>query len=93
MAGDPAWYATHLAAAQIWNQQAFNASQDSYVPASKIPAITAAVLDKCHALDGVKDSVIDDPRKCHFDPSVLLCKGGDSDTCLTQAQVESLKKI
>ncbi len=93
VAGDPAWNATHLAAAQIWNQQAINASQDSYVPASKIPAITAAVLDKCDTLDGVKDGVIDDPRKCHFDPNVLLCKGGDSDTCLTGPQVEALKKI
>ena len=93
VAGDPAWYATHLAAAQIWNQQAISASQDSYLPAGKIPAITAAVLDKCDALDGVKDGVIDDPRKCHFDPTVLLCKGADSDTCLTGAQVESLKKI
>ena len=69
------------------------ANQDSYVPASKIPAITAAVLDKCDALDGVKDGVIDDPRKCHFDPAVLLCKGSDSDTCLTGPQVEALKKI
>ncbi len=93
VAGDPAWYATHLAAAQIWNQQAINASQDSYVPVSKIPAITAAVLDKCDELDGVKDGVIDDPRKCHFDPAVLLCKGSESDTCLTGPQVEALKKI
>ncbi len=93
VAGDSAWYATHLAAAQIWNQQAIMANQDSYVPASKIPAITAAVLDKCDALDGVRDGVIDDPGKCHFDPSVLLCKGGDSDACLTRQQVEALKKI
>ena len=93
VAGDPAWYATHLAAAQIWNQQAIMGNQDSYVPTSKIPAITAAVLDKCDALDGVKDGVIDDPRKCHFDPSVLLCKSSDSDTCLTAPQVEVLKKI
>ncbi len=93
VAGDPAWYATHLAAAQIWNQQALMGNQDSYVPASKIPAITAAVLDKCDALDGMKDGVINDPRKCHFDPAVLLCKGGDSDTCLTGPQVEALRKI
>jgi Tannase and feruloyl esterase len=93
VAGDPAWYATHLAAAQIWNQQAIMANQNSYVPASKLPAITAAVLDKCDELDGVEDGVIDDPRKCHFDPAVLLCKGGDSDTCLTGPQVEGLKKI
>jgi Tannase and feruloyl esterase len=93
VAGDPAWYATHLAAAQIWNQQAIMANQDSYVPARKLPAITAAALDKCDELDGVKDGVIDDPRKCHFDPGALLCKGGDSDTCLTRPQVEALKKI
>ena len=60
---------------------------------AEIPAITAAALDKCDALDGVKDGVIDDPRKCHFDPAVLLCKGGDSDSCLTGPQVEALKKI
>jgi feruloyl esterase len=69
------------------------ASQDSYIPAKKLPLIEAAVVDKCDAIDGVKDGVIDDPRKCHFDPAVLLCKGADSDTCLTSPQVEALKKI
>lgn len=93
VAGDPAWYATHLNAAQIWNVQAIMSDDASYIPASKLPAIEAAVLDKCDALDGVKDGVIEDPRKCHFDPAVLLCKSPDSDACLTGAQVQALKKI
>jgi hypothetical protein len=93
VAGDPSWYATHLAAAQIWNVQALMSDEASYVPASKIPAIAAAVLEKCDALDGMKDGVIDDPPKCHFDPAALLCKGADSSTCLTGPQVEALKKI
>ena len=38
----------------------------SYIPASKLPAIEAAALDACDALDGVKDGVIDDPTQCHF---------------------------
>jgi len=44
-------------------------------------------------LDGVKDGLLNDPRKCKFDPSVLLCKGGDSDSCLTQAQVDGAKLV
>jgi hypothetical protein len=93
VAGDPAWYATHLAASQVWNVQAIMASQDSYIPANKLPAIEAAVLNKCDVLDGVKDGVINDPMKCHFDPKVLLCKGAESDGCLTGPQVEALQKI
>ena len=47
----------------------------------------------CDANDGVKDGVLNDPRACRFDPKVLLCKEGDSDTCLTAPQVAALKKI
>ena len=55
--------------------------------------IHKAVLDACDALDGVKDGVLDDPRKCHFDPAVLACRAGDAPDCLTAAQVEAVKKI
>jgi feruloyl esterase len=41
----------------------------------------------------VTDTVIDDPTKCSFDPAVLLCKGAESDDCLTEKQVAALKKI
>jgi feruloyl esterase len=27
-------------------------------------------------VDGLKDGIIDDPRRCHFDPAKLLCKNG-----------------
>jgi len=64
-----------------------------YIPAAKIPAINQAVLDACDAQDGLKDGVINDPRQCHFDASVLLCKGKESDACLTSRQVDSLKMI
>ncbi len=64
-----------------------------YIPAAKVPAINQAVLDACDAQDGLKDGVINDPRQCHFDASVLLCKGKESDACLTSRQVDSLKMI
>jgi hypothetical protein len=64
-----------------------------YIPPTKIPAISTAVLAACDSLDGLKDGILNDPRQCHFDPSVLLCKGKESDACLTKAQVSSLKLI
>jgi feruloyl esterase len=60
---------------------------------SKIPAIAKAVNAACDAKDGVTDGVLNDPRQYHFDPASLLCKEGDSDSCLTQPQVTALKKL
>ena len=56
-------------------------------------AVETAALAACDARDGVTDGVIDDPTKCSFDPSVLLCKGAESDGCLTEKQILALKKI
>ena len=41
---------------------------DGYIPAAKVAAIAEAVNNACDALDGVKDGVLNDPRRCHFDP-------------------------
>lgn len=91
LAGAPANYWTPVFAAFIWNQQATQG--DAYITTNKVPAIANAVLAACDANDEVKDGVLNDPRECHFDPSVLLCKQGDSDSCLTAPQVAALKKI
>jgi len=93
IAGDPAYFSTHQNAANIWNMQALVADPTSYIPSSKLPAIEAAVLSDCDALDGIQDGLIENPTKCHFNPERLLCKGADSNTCLTHPQVEALKKI
>ena len=69
------------------------ADQASYIPASKLPAIEAAALGQCDAADGVKDGVIENPLACRFDPSVLLCKGEEADSCLTARQLTTLKTI
>jgi tannase/feruloyl esterase len=93
IAGAPAANFTRMAAGFTWNVQSVEADPASYIPADRFPAIEKAALAACDALDGVKDGVIDDPRKCHFDPAVLLCRGAESDGCLTQPQVVALKKI
>ena len=93
IAGAPANFWTHLLTQAAWDIQATMQDPAAYIPAAKIPAIEAAALAACDALDGVKDGVLDDPSKCHFDPSQLLCKGPESDACLTAPQVGALKKI
>lgn len=93
LAGAPANYWTHLLSSSLWDAQATTLDPASYIPSSKVPAIANAVLAACDAEDGVKDGILNDPRKCHFDPATMLCKAGDSDSCLTQPQVTALKKV
>lgn len=93
IAGAPANQFTHILSGFVWNLQATLNDPASYIPATKLKAIEAAALAACDARDGVTDGVIDDPAKCSFDPSVLLCKGAESDACLTEKQVTALKRI
>jgi len=94
LAGGPANSATHLLVAAVYNIQVPALTNSaSYIPTSKIPAISAAALAACDALDGVTDGILNDPRQCHFDPAVLRCRGTESDDCLNSAQVAQLKRI
>jgi hypothetical protein len=53
-----------------------------------------AVLEKCDALDGVRDGQIDDPRICHYDPGKLACrKGLEPPACLTNEQVTAARLL
>ncbi|HEY6332936.1 MAG TPA: tannase/feruloyl esterase family alpha/beta hydrolase [Blastocatellia bacterium] len=93
IAGAPANFWTHLVTGAIWNAQALVETPDSFIPPAKLPAIQKAVLAACDGLDGVNDQLIEDPRVCKFDPEVLKCKGEDSNECLTEPQIQALKKI
>jgi feruloyl esterase len=66
-----------------------NRTPAAVIPASKYPMIHNAVLDRCDALDGVRDGVIDDPTKCPVDLATLTCRGEERADCLTQDQVET----
>jgi hypothetical protein len=96
IAGAPANNFTHLLAGAVWDAQATLSDPASYIPASKIPVISAAVRAACDAQDGVKDDLLSDPRKCAFDPATILCSQGepaDSNSCLSPAQIAALKKL
>ena len=90
--GAPWNYQSHSNAGFVWDAQTLSAP-GAAIPASKLPAINAAVLAACDAKDGLADQVIEDPAKCAFHPETLLCKGAESDACLTQAQITALNKL
>lgn len=77
VAGDPAsnrirqtfgllssWLATH------------SADGKPIIPQAKLALLTKSVVDACDGIDGLKDGVVDDPRRCNFDPAKLLCSAG-----------------
>ena len=51
----------------MWNQKALSAGAASRRPSW--PLVADKVMAKCDAIDGLKDGLIDDPRKCNFDPA------------------------
>jgi len=77
----------------MWNQKALSQAP---VTAAKLALVADQVMAKCDAIDGLKDGLIDDPRKCNFDPrrDVPACGAGtDRADCLTPAQAETIAKI
>jgi feruloyl esterase len=93
VAGDPGNNRVHLIAGFLWSWEAIHKDTPSPLPAAKLPMISKAVMAACDAIDGLADGIIDDPRRCKFDPGTLACKGEDGDNCLTAPQVESVKKV
>lgn len=94
LAGAPAHNWTRLLTSALWSMQALGNDPASYIPRTKWKAVETAVNNACDANDGVKDGVLNDPRQCHFDPSVMQCKDGtNDDSCLTPKQIAGLKKM
>jgi feruloyl esterase len=91
LSGAPANYHIHLHSYDLNWAQTYLKDPSYLVPAAKLALLNRAVLAACDARDGVKDSLLNDPRQCKFDPSTLLCKGADAPDCLTASQLETIK--
>jgi feruloyl esterase len=80
----------------IWGMWNARALAQSPIATDKLTLVADAVYRKCDAKDGAADGLIEDPRKCDFDPAADLPKcSGDQDGpgCFTNAQIGTLKAI
>lgn len=59
----------------------------------KLPLIKEAVLAACDAVDGAKDGVLQDPRRCDWQPDSLLCAANaEPGSCLSAAESDVVRK-
>jgi feruloyl esterase len=93
VAGAPGINFTHQTGAELWNVSQVNKNPASFISHDKLMMLHSAVVAACDELDGVKDGVIENPLKCHFNPDTLLCKGEDGPNCLTAPQVDLVHKL
>lgn len=50
-------------------------------------------MDRCDALDGLEDGILNNPLQCWFDVSALACTSDNTDACLSAQEVEAAKRI
>lgn len=91
--GAPANPHLYLHSADIERNMRLRKDPGHTLTQAKVATLHKAVLAACDGLDGAKDGLIGNPEKCGFDPASLLCRGTDSDSCLTAAQVEAAEII
>jgi feruloyl esterase len=76
----------------IWNQRAVT---ENPLSSEKLAVVAKHVMATCDAVDGLADGLIDDPRRCAFDPArhVPSCAANDAADCLTRGQADAVAKI
>lgn len=91
--GGHAAHLTRQIFGQLWLWAAAHPNGEAILPAAKLTVIHDAVLARCDRLDGVPDGLLENPRRCTFDPKEIACRAGDEPNCLTPPQVEAVRKI
>ena len=72
-------------AAEIWPQIVMHQALGAPIDPAKLTAVNNAAVAACDAADGVVDGVINDPRKCDYDPAAA--------GVLTAAEAAAVRKI
>jgi feruloyl esterase len=78
-----------------WNRRAnLDPNGNGIMDPAKLPLVRKAVLAACDALDGTVDGLLQDPRRCHWDPGMIQCPAGvDRADCLTAPEVTVVRKL
>jgi feruloyl esterase len=90
IAGDPL-ISSNTSAARAVVQSAALSSRAAYIPPATLAAIDARVNERCDAIDGAKDGLVQNPTACPVRAEDLLCGAGETEACLNADQVRVLK--
>jgi feruloyl esterase len=86
-------YNTVVYTGAVLRTQMFHREPGANLTPEQVPAIAAAVQRACDGLDGVRDGVLTDPRRCTWDPAELQCGRNSEANCLSERQVETVRQL
>src|SRR5579862_4602707 len=92
VAAAPAINWTKLLMQGLWGSVEMNLAGNP-VPACKLAAATQAAIEACDGIDGVKDGVIEDPKRCAFDPKTLIGTSAGECGMFTEADANVIRKL
>jgi feruloyl esterase len=103
LAGAPAFALPMSSVAQLWGAQRYlsvatdPANLGTAFTQAERRTVARAILDRCDALDGVADGIVQDTARCQasFDlrRDVPTCTGARDGACLTEAQKDVVASI
>jgi Tannase and feruloyl esterase len=94
VAGAPPLNETNTALQLAWSVLATQDGHGGYLLTEPdIRFLHSKVIEACDLNDGLKDGLIGDPRACSFDPASIACPASDRGQCLTDRQVEAVRKL
>lgn len=87
--------ALNNAAIRLRSIATFQALAKAPIPIAKLKLLADRVYARCDEKDGLKDGLIDDPRRCDFRASrdLPVCPAADAPDCFTADQVRTLETI
>ena len=78
----------------LWSVQAnYRRDGSQILTYADLDLLADRVMKACDGLDGLVDGVINDPRRCTFNPATLVCAAATADNCLTPEKVVAIRKI
>ena len=92
VAGAPAinWQKLHMQ--QMWGPVIMNAAANP-VAGCKLTTATAAAIAACDGIDGVKDGVIEDPKRCTYDPKALVGSSAGDCGAFSEGDVAVIRRL
>jgi feruloyl esterase len=92
VSGAPAINWTRFSNQHLWGPVVMNATGNP-VAACKLSAATAAAIAVCDGIDGVKDGVLEDPKRCSYDPKPLVGTSAGDCGAFSEADVNVIRKL